>query len=75
MDHCRLVRHTKRRSRLGRQAGEPGLTASALEGLARTWAPEEPDRAAALEVEASDVRERLGRPRPRYQDTWHTGHR
>jgi predicted ATPase/DNA-binding SARP family transcriptional activator len=59
--------------RLGRQAGEPGLTASALEGLARTWAPEEADRAAALEVEASDVRERLGRPRPRYQDTWHAG--
>jgi predicted ATPase len=59
--------------RLGRQAGEPGLTASALEGLARSWAPEEPERATALEVEASDVRERLGRPRPRYQDTWHPG--
>ena len=57
---------------LGRQAGEPGLTASALEGLARTWAPEHPDQAAALGVEASDVRQRLGRPRPRYQDTWHT---
>jgi predicted ATPase/DNA-binding SARP family transcriptional activator len=57
--------------RLGRQAGEPGLTASALEGLARTWAAEEPDRAAALEAEAVDVRERLGRPRPRYQETWH----
>ena len=60
--------------RLGRQAGEPGLTASALEGLARTWAPEDRDRTAALEVEASDVRERLGRPRPRYQHTWHTDH-
>jgi len=56
---------------LGKQSGEPGLTASGLEGLARTWAPEDPDRAAALEVEASDVRQRLGRPRPRYQDTWH----
>ena len=54
----------------GRQAGEPGLTASALEGLARTWAREEPGRAAAIEAEAADVRERLGRPRPRYQDTW-----
>jgi len=57
---------------LGRQAGEPGLTASALEGLARSWEPEDADRAAALDVEASDVRQRLGRPRPRYQDTWHT---
>ena len=55
---------------LGRRAGEPGLTASALEGLTRTWAPEEADRAAALEAEAADVRERLGRPRPHYQDTW-----
>jgi predicted ATPase/DNA-binding SARP family transcriptional activator len=54
--------------RLGRQAGEPGLTASALEGLARTWAGDEPDRAAALHAEAADVRERLGRPRPHYQD-------
>ena len=55
---------------LGRRAGEPGLTASALEGLARTWSPEDADRAAALEAEAADVRERLGRPRPHYQDTW-----
>jgi tetratricopeptide (TPR) repeat protein len=59
--------------RLGREAGEPGLTASALEGLARTWISEDPDRATALEAEAQDVRERLGRPRPRYQDTWHSG--
>jgi predicted ATPase/DNA-binding SARP family transcriptional activator len=59
--------------RLGREAGEPGLTASALEGLARTWAAEDPARAAALEAEAMDVRERLGRPRPGYQDTWHAG--
>ncbi len=58
---------------LGRRAGEPGLTASALEGLARTWALQEPDRAAALEAEAADLRERLGRPRPRYQETWPTG--
>jgi predicted ATPase/DNA-binding SARP family transcriptional activator len=55
---------------LGRQAGEPGLTASALEGLARTWESEDPDRAAALEAEAAEVRERLGRPRPHHQDTW-----
>ena len=60
--------------RLGRRAGEPGLTASALEGLARTWTHEQPDRATALEAEAADVRERLGRPRPRYQETWRTGH-
>lgn len=59
--------------RMGRQAGEPGLTASALEGLARTWVQQEPDRAAALDVEASDVRDRFGRPRPRYQDAWHAG--
>lgn len=57
---------------LGRQAGEPGLTASALEGLARAWAADEPDRSAALELEASAVREQLGRPRPRYQELWHT---
>jgi predicted ATPase len=55
---------------LGRQAGEPGLTASALEGLARTWSADDPTRAAALEAEAAEVRERLGRPRPHYQDTW-----
>jgi tetratricopeptide (TPR) repeat protein len=60
---------------LGRQAGEPGLTASALEGLARTWAADEPDRSAAFEFEASQVRERLGRPRPRYQELWHTPRR
>jgi predicted ATPase/DNA-binding SARP family transcriptional activator len=58
---------------LGIQAGEPGLTASSLEGLARTWADEDPGRSEALELEASDVRERLGRPRPRYQDTWRRG--
>jgi tetratricopeptide (TPR) repeat protein len=55
---------------LGRQAGEPGLTASALEGLARTWAPDAPDLATAYEAEAAEVRERLGRPRPHYQDSW-----
>jgi tetratricopeptide (TPR) repeat protein len=79
--HCRELREEppmarelfEAARRLGRQSGEPGLTASALEGLARTWAPEQPDRAAALEAEASDARERLGRPRPRYQATWHTG--
>ncbi|HEY7597022.1 MAG TPA: BTAD domain-containing putative transcriptional regulator [Actinophytocola sp.] len=78
---CHELRHGPRTARepyetalrLGRQAGEPGLTASALEGLARTWAPEEPDQAAALDLAASHVRDRLGRPRPRYQDTWHTG--
>ena len=55
---------------LGLQAGEPGLTASALEGLGRTWAGEDPERSAQLEREAADVRKRLGRPRPRYQDAW-----
>ena len=56
---------------LGVRAGEPGLTASALEGLARTWAADDAQRADTLEREAADVRGRLGRPRPHYQDTWH----
>jgi predicted ATPase/DNA-binding SARP family transcriptional activator/tetratricopeptide (TPR) repeat protein len=55
---------------LGITAGEPGLTASSLEGLARTWIDESPERSETLEREAHDLRERLGRPRPRYQDTW-----
>ena len=58
---------------LGVTSGEPGVTASALEGLARTWVDEDPERAGALDQEAADVRERLGRPRPRYQDTWLPG--
>jgi predicted ATPase/DNA-binding SARP family transcriptional activator len=57
---------------LGTQAGEPGLTASGLEGLARTWAQEHPDRAAELEATATDVRVRLGRPRPGHQEAWPT---
>jgi tetratricopeptide (TPR) repeat protein len=57
---------------LGVRAGEPGLTASALEGLARTWAADDAQRANTLEREAADVRGRLGRPRPHYQDTWHS---
>jgi predicted ATPase/DNA-binding SARP family transcriptional activator len=55
---------------LGTQSGEPGLIASALEGLARSWAAVDPERAGELEREAADVRERLGRPRPGYQETW-----
>jgi predicted ATPase len=57
---------------LGNESGEPGVTASALEGLARTWAAEKPERASDLEGQAADVRARLGRPRPGYQDAWHT---
>ena len=58
---------------LGVKAGEPGLTASSLEGLARTWVDEDPEQSGALEREAADVRERLGRPRPHYQDGWRPG--
>ena len=58
---------------LGVSSGEPGVTASALEGLARTWASEDPERAGALDQEAVDLRERLGRPRPHYQDSWLPG--
>lgn len=57
---------------LGLQAGEPGLTASSLEGLARTWT-EDKGRAQELEQEARGVRVSLGRPRPRHQDSWHNG--
>ena len=35
---------------LGVRAGEPGLTASSLEGLARTWAAVDPERAGALDA-------------------------
>jgi tetratricopeptide (TPR) repeat protein len=59
--------------RLGIEAGEPGLTASSLEGLARTCPEEDQERSAALEREAEEVRERLGRPRPHYQDPWLPG--
>jgi predicted ATPase/DNA-binding SARP family transcriptional activator len=55
---------------LGTRSGEPGVVASALEGLARTWAGEDAERAEALLAQAADVRERLGRPRPHYQDAW-----
>jgi predicted ATPase/DNA-binding SARP family transcriptional activator len=55
---------------LGTRSGEPGVVASALEGLGRTWAGKDPGRARALLAQAADVRERLGRPRPHYQDTW-----
>ncbi|MFC7495732.1 MULTISPECIES: AfsR/SARP family transcriptional regulator [unclassified Nocardioides] len=55
---------------LGRQAGEPGLTASSLEGLARTWADDDQGRSRELEREAADVRARFGRPRPPYQEAW-----
>ena len=55
---------------LGVQAGEPGLTASSLEGLARTWAVEDGRRSRDLDLEAGEVRVRLGRPRPHFQDTW-----
>jgi predicted ATPase/DNA-binding SARP family transcriptional activator len=58
---------------LGNRSGEPGLTASALEGLARTWASEDSEQAVALNAEAAGVRERLGRPRPHYQDGWQPG--
>jgi hypothetical protein len=54
---------------LGVQAGEPGLTASALEGLARTTV-DDAELAGQLGREAADVRERLGRPRPGYQAGW-----
>jgi predicted ATPase len=57
---------------LGVEAGEPGLTASALEGLART-SPDDPALAGRLAREAAEVRRRLGRPRPRYQDHWGAG--
>ena len=55
---------------LGTHSGEPGLTASALEGLARNWADEDPEQAAALDAQAAEVRERLGRPQPHYQNDW-----
>jgi predicted ATPase/DNA-binding SARP family transcriptional activator len=55
---------------LGLQAGEPGLTASSLEGLAGTWVNDDEDRSRALEQEAHDVRVRLGRPRPLHQESW-----
>jgi predicted ATPase/DNA-binding SARP family transcriptional activator len=55
---------------MGLRSGEPGLTASALEGLARAAATDHPDQAGPLEEEAADVRERLGRPRPGYQHSW-----
>ena len=58
---------------MGVTSGEPGVTASALEGLARTWVDEDPERAGALDQEAVDLRERRGRPRPHYQDTWLPG--
>jgi tetratricopeptide (TPR) repeat protein len=57
---------------LGTRSGEPGVVASALEGLARTWAEEDPEQADALAAQAADVREQRGRPRPPYQDAWHT---
>jgi tetratricopeptide (TPR) repeat protein len=53
---------------LGLSAGEPGLTAAALEGLARTWADDDQTRSRELEQEAGEVRVRLGRPRPHYLD-------
>jgi predicted ATPase/DNA-binding SARP family transcriptional activator len=56
---------------MGLRSGEPGLTASALEGLARTALSENPERAYEFEREAAEVRERLGRPRPGYQAGWH----
>jgi tetratricopeptide (TPR) repeat protein len=55
---------------LGNRSGEPGVVASALEGLARTWAEEDPEHADSLLARAADLRERLGRPRPHYQDAW-----
>jgi predicted ATPase/DNA-binding SARP family transcriptional activator len=55
---------------LGVGAGEPGLTASALEGLARALAADDPPRAADLASKATDMRNRLGRPLPPYQRTW-----
>jgi predicted ATPase/DNA-binding SARP family transcriptional activator len=58
---------------LGVGAGEPGLTASALEGLARVLATNDPPRAADLAGQAADVRRRLGRPLPPYQEKWRRG--
>ncbi|WP_344771712.1 AfsR/SARP family transcriptional regulator [Nocardioides panacisoli] len=57
---------------LGRLSGEPGLIASSLEGLARTWS-HHTDRSRQLQQEADQVRERLGRPRPHHQDSWTVG--
>ena len=48
----------------------PASVARAESFAARSWAAVDPERAGELEREAADVRERLGRPRPGYQDTW-----
>jgi tetratricopeptide (TPR) repeat protein len=55
---------------LGVAAGEPGLTASALEGLARLNTESDPDRARDLDGEAAQLRVRMGRPQPPYEAAW-----
>ena len=53
---------------IGRRAGEPGLTASALEGLGRIAAGRgDRERAEALVAEAADLRARFVRPAPPYE--------
>jgi len=53
---------------LGRRLGEPSVTASALEGLARlASAAGNPEAAAASFVEAAGIRERFHRPAPPHE--------
>jgi predicted ATPase/DNA-binding SARP family transcriptional activator len=53
--------------RIGETAGEPGLTATGLEGLARLAGEDDPDEAARLAERAGAVRETGGRPAPPYE--------
>ena len=55
---------------LGVTAGEPGLTASALEGMARMRTESAPDQARELDDEAAQLRRRMGRALPPYEATW-----
>jgi tetratricopeptide (TPR) repeat protein len=53
---------------IGRRAGEPGLTASALEGLARLAAGRgDSTQAKGLAADAADLRLRFGRPAPPHE--------
>lgn len=53
--------------RIGDTAGEPGLTASGLEGLARLAGKDDPAEATRLVERARAVREKAGRPAPPHE--------
>jgi hypothetical protein len=61
---------------MGTRSGVDGKTPDTNTKMARTKSAEETkNRSGTLEREAADVRRRLGRPRPHYQDTWQSGER